>query len=327
MAIFYIDSSDFSTATAIYSNPALTTPAVDGYYQYCGLLRQVSGGVLQAAVPCDDIDVGCVLNCNQGDAGFAAVTTNLSGNNNGMYDFEVELSNTTGAVRVEMTVTLAQSSTAFIFQLGEDSYPNPVYGNRGSRSATNLNGATGGTLPIAQRYTYGSAGDSCNAVSTIVTSLKVFQYYNSAWNWTNIMNSEYITDGISIAASPGTMVLYIPKTSNDINLLRARIVEACPVGGYNSVARIYCPALLPGFSSTTVDTTSALACAKARTITIYQGHVNGTAAASFGLYDWVFADEYSTTLVADGYYALDYGTPKAWIRVQNGIVTLTGNCP
>jgi len=92
------------------------------------------------------------------------------------------------------------------------------------------------------------------------------------------------------------------------------------------VARIYCPSLLPGFSSTTVDTTSALACAKARTITIYQGYVNGTSGAAFGLYDWVFADEYSKTLVADGYYALDYGTPKAWIRVQNGIVTQTGTC-
>lgn len=326
MAIFYIDSSDFSTATAIYTNPALTSPAVDGYYQYCGIIRQISAGVLQPPVPCDDIAVGCVLNCNQQPAGYAAVTTNLSGNNNGMYEFEVELSNTTGAVRVEMIVSLAQSSTAFIFQLGEDSYPNPIYGNRGSRSATNLLGATGATLPIAHRYTYGAAGDSCNAVSTIITNLKLFQYYNSAWNWTNISNSEYITDGINIVADPGTMVLYIPKTSNDINLLRGRIVEACNVGGYNSSARIYCPALLPGFSSTTVDTTSALACAKARTITIYQGHVNGTPAASFGLYDWVFADEYSTTLVADGYYALDYGTPKAWIRVQNGIVTQIGGC-
>lgn len=326
MAIYYIDSSDFSTATAIYTNSALTSPAPDGYYQYCGIVRQVSATVLQPPISCDDIGVGCVLNCNQQPAGYAAVTTNLSGNNNGMYDFEVELSNTTGAIRVEMTVILAQSSTAFIFQLGEDSYPNPVYGNRGSRSATNLLGATGATLPIAQRYTYGTAGDSCNAVSTIVTGLKVFQYYNSAWNWTNITNSEYITDGINIVANPGTMVLYIPKTSNDISLLRARIVEACPVGGYNSVARVYCPALLPGFSSTTAYATSLTACGEARTITIYQGYVNGTSGAAFGLYDWVFADAYSTTLVADGYYALDYGTPKAWIRVQNGIVTQTGTC-
>lgn len=321
MAIYFIDSKNFSTATAVYTSSALTTKAADGFYQYCGVLRQQSGGLLLSALSCDDLSVGCVVPCE------TIVSTNLSGNNNGMYEFEVELSGATGAVRVEMSVTLAQSSTAFIFQLGEDAYPNPVYGNRGSRSAQNLLAAYGSATPIAERYTFGTAGNPCNAAATIVTNLKLFQYYNSAWNWTNNVNSEYITEATSIAADLGTMVLYIPKTSPDINLLRGRIVEACNTGGYNSSARVFCPDLLNGFTSTTMYATSVLACGAARDSVIYQGHVNGVAGASFGLYDWVFADEYSQNLVADGYYALNYGTPKAWIRVQNGIVTQIGTCP
>jgi len=320
MAIYYIDSETFSTATAVYTTSALTTKASDGYYQYCGILREQSGGILLPEVSCSDLSIGCIIPCD------TLVSTNLSGNNNGMYEFEVELSGTTGAVRVEMSVTLAQSSTAFIFQLGEDAYPNPTYGIRGRRSAQNLLAAYGSATPIAERYTFGTAGNPCNAAATIVTGLKLYQYYNSAWNWTNITNSEYITEAVNILADPGTMVLYIPKTSPDINLLRGRIVEACATGSYNSSARVFCPALLNSFTSTTVYSTSALACGAARNNVIYQGHVNGVAGASFGLYDWVFADEYSQNLVADGYYALDYGTPKVWIRVQNGIVTQIGTC-
>jgi hypothetical protein len=320
MAIYYIDSETFSTATAVYTTSALTTKASDGYYQYCGILRQQSGGILLPEVSCSDLSIGCIIPCD------TLVSTNLSGNNNGMYEFEVELSGTTGAVRVEMNVSLAQSSTAFIFQLGEDAYPNPTYGIRGRRSAQNLLAAYGSATPIVERYTFGAAGNPCNAAATIVTNLKLYQYYNSAWNWTNITNSEYITEAISIAADPGTMVLYIPKTSPDINLLRGRIVEACTTGSYNSSARVFCPALLNGFTSTTVYSTSVLACGASRDSVIYQGHVNGVAGASFGLYDWVFADGYSQNLVADGYYALDYGTPKVWIRVQNGIVTQIGTC-
>lgn len=320
MAIYYIDSLNFSTATAVYTTSALTTKAADGYYQYCGILRQQSSGFLLPEVSCNDLSVGCVVPCG------TLVSTNLSGNANGMYEFETELSSATGAVRVEMNVSLAQSSTAFIFQLGEDAYPNPTYGNRGYRSAQNLLAATGAAIPIAQRYTFGTAGNPCNANTTIITNIKLYQYYNSAWNWTSINNSEYITEAINIVADPGTMVLYIPKTSSDINLLRGRIVEACAVGGYASIARVFCPSLLNGFVSTTMYATSVLACAAARNNVIYQGHVNGVAGASFGLYDWVFADAYSQTLVADGYYALDYGVPKAWIRVQNGIVTQIGAC-
>jgi len=321
MAIYFIDSKNFSTATAVYTSSALTIKADDGFYQYCGVLRQQSGGLLLPALSCDELSIGCVVPCG------TTVSTALSGNNSGMYDFEVELSSATGAVRVEMNVSLAQSSTAFIFQLGEDAYPNPVYGVRGRRSAQNLLAAYGSATPIVERYTFGTAGNPCNAAATIVTNLKLFQYYNSGWSWTNNINSEYITEATSIAADPGTMVLYIPKTSPDINLLRGRIVEACNVGGYSSTATVFCPALLNGFTSTTMYASSGAACAASRNNVIYQGHVNGVAGASFGLYDWVFADEYSQNLVADGYYALDYGTPKAWIRVQNGIVTQIGTCP
>jgi hypothetical protein len=54
MPQFYIDSTDFSTATAIYSDALCTTPAQDGYYASCGVVRQQLNGTLLPYTECID---------------------------------------------------------------------------------------------------------------------------------------------------------------------------------------------------------------------------------------------------------------------------------
>lgn len=49
---YYIDTADFSTATAVWTNTTLTTKAPDGYYSFGGNYRQQFEGLLQAIESC-----------------------------------------------------------------------------------------------------------------------------------------------------------------------------------------------------------------------------------------------------------------------------------
>jgi hypothetical protein len=49
---YYIDTADFSTATAVWTDTALTTKAPDGYYSFGGNYRQQFEGLLTAIASC-----------------------------------------------------------------------------------------------------------------------------------------------------------------------------------------------------------------------------------------------------------------------------------
>lgn len=49
---FFLDTASLSTATAIYSNPTMTTLAPDGFYSDGTIVRQQSSGVLLPPVAC-----------------------------------------------------------------------------------------------------------------------------------------------------------------------------------------------------------------------------------------------------------------------------------
>ena len=50
---YYIDTDNFSTATAVWVNSGLTTKAPDGYYSFGGNYRQQFNGLLQAIQSCE----------------------------------------------------------------------------------------------------------------------------------------------------------------------------------------------------------------------------------------------------------------------------------
>ena len=60
---YYIDTSLFSTATAVWTDAALTTKAADGWYQdpteNSNIYRQQTGGTLGASANCQ-----CSVPCN-----------------------------------------------------------------------------------------------------------------------------------------------------------------------------------------------------------------------------------------------------------------------
>ena len=81
---YYIDTSLFSTATAVWSDSALTTKAPDGWYQAptetTVTYRQQTGGTLGTAANCE-----CPVACG----------SNISGSGNvGSYVIDIDMGNT-----------------------------------------------------------------------------------------------------------------------------------------------------------------------------------------------------------------------------------------
>jgi hypothetical protein len=63
---YYIDTADFSTATAVWTDTALTTKAPDGYYSFGGNYRQQFEGLLLSITSCSE-PVNCTLYSAQCD--------------------------------------------------------------------------------------------------------------------------------------------------------------------------------------------------------------------------------------------------------------------
>jgi hypothetical protein len=61
--LYYIDSSNFNTATSVYSDVALTIKAPDGYYSFSGVYRRQLFGDLKEVITCTGLPVAvdCVV--------------------------------------------------------------------------------------------------------------------------------------------------------------------------------------------------------------------------------------------------------------------------
>ena len=55
----YWSGTSFLTATAFFSDPALTSPSPDGFYAFGAFVREIANGILLPAVPCES----CVIPC------------------------------------------------------------------------------------------------------------------------------------------------------------------------------------------------------------------------------------------------------------------------
>lgn len=65
---YYIDTDNFATATAVWTNTGLTIKAPDGYYSFGGNYRRQFDGLLSSIVDCS-APVSCTLYNAQCDIG------------------------------------------------------------------------------------------------------------------------------------------------------------------------------------------------------------------------------------------------------------------
>jgi hypothetical protein len=87
LGTFCFDGVNFSSATSLYTDSTLSTLANDGYYGQGLIVRQQLNGVLLNAQPCS----ACLVPCGSG------LSASI-GNQNGVFDANIDLANDLGAV-------------------------------------------------------------------------------------------------------------------------------------------------------------------------------------------------------------------------------------
>ena len=80
---YYIDTTIFSTATAVWTEPTLTTKAPDGYYSFGGDYREQVSGLLTDLISCTNIECTSYTVATTSSSSQSYTYTNCDGTPNG----------------------------------------------------------------------------------------------------------------------------------------------------------------------------------------------------------------------------------------------------
>ena len=294
----YINSGSFITATAVFSDQALTTLAPDGFYSFGGYAREQVSGVLQQVTLCEA--------CNP-DCGSDLIHT--ISNEPGEYEYEVYLGDDIGAVRIE--VNTLGGAAGFSVNYSGTTYNTIDTRNLGVLETTSGNGVTyigdsstfttsGQTVP---NYSYG------NGVWTEGTPLTINPFAGG-----NLTNSVYHGGGIIV----------FPKLSTTANTATVKI--RAPFADSLASIRVSCSQILPSFDSSQAPETEANACDAEPSGLYYASVVTGlvipSGEAYVGMGDRVYNDPFGITPVSDGWFGLTVGA----MEVTDGIITDISDC-
>jgi hypothetical protein len=297
---FYLDAPSLSTATVIYSNAALTTVAANGYYSDGSIMRQQLAGVLLPPVICPSCSVSCGGTISANGA-------------QGVYYLNTNLGSPTGAVIVRFNPTSVPDGIKAV-------YNSIVYNGLSSPSFGWRQGTAGLSTYI------GATGSDCGIVAGSPYTFNEFQYNGTTFAPLGTTESVSIAAGQMqlTASAPGNCVMVIPKTLASPSILNLTLIGPC-TGAIFDIS-VSCPAALPSFASSTINASSALACADAVDQTYYVAYVNG-AAGVLGLYDLVFSDANGQSKLGAGYYKTTAAGANNWFQVDaNGVIVLFGSC-
>lgn len=300
MATYYIDTDNLSTATSIWTDSNLTVKAADGFYQKDGVYRQMSGGELLPSEICP----ACATPCG------GAISAS---GNQGIYYLNIDLGSDTGAVLVNFDpYSFPDGILASFNSVSYNGLSSPNFGW--------LQGTTG--LP-----TYiGSAPADCGTLANSPYTLDEFQYNGTTFAPLGTTTIVSVDAGqIQFTASgPGNSVIVIPKSVVSPSVLSLSFIGPC--SGTVFDIDVSCPAVLPSFTSSTVNVDSTAACAATIDQTYYVAYVNG-AAGVLGLYDLVFSDANGEFKLAAGFYKTTAAGTSEWIQVDNnGVIIAFGDC-
>lgn len=314
---YYINAATFNDATIIYTDATLTTEAPDGVYQFNGIHREFTSGVLGSIFFCDTCCAGCsstyMYPIPAAKDRYHQVCSNVG-----------ESTDTAIIVKFKFTGVPIGYPLGFSAEFDNASYQG-VVSNRF------------GWLP--NKY----VGDSTTLVSlegTYTLNGFAWQPLTSAFVSTSSVTEVVTAGDLSLTANnPDECYLLVPKTAS-AQTFNADVYHPIPPATFPSAGgcdiTIPCPATLPVFSGTVsaVNATAACALATASGLTnsYYLMRVNSVSGPP-RVFDRVFADSSgATAITAAGYYGIlnEYaGTTEtySWIRIDsNGIVQAAGSC-
>lgn len=308
---YYLNAPNLADATAVFTNSSMTICAPDGYYSVGGdIVRQQVGCVLLPYEECGTCGTPCGNNIS-------------ASGTQGLYQVNLDagsLPTSLGAVIVKFNPYDVPDGVKAIFN-------GSVYNKLSSPNFGYIAGAD-----ISGPTYVGSTSAICSILST-GGSVSLTKYIYNGTSFVNTGTSETVAIAtnqvVTKPSAVGVCVMVIPKVTASPNLINLFFYGVCPTGSFN--LSVSCPALLPSFSSTVVQSTepTSAVCSVPLNQTFYFAKVHTAVDTNVGLYDWVFSDPYGVNVLADGWYRINkLGAPNDTIRVQNGVVTtLYDKCP
>jgi hypothetical protein len=303
---YYLNAPSLGSATAVFSNAALTTLAADGFYSDGVISREQVSGVLLPQQTCPS----CATPCGE--------TINASGGQ-GIYLLDLETGTTVGDVG------------AVIVRFNPIGVPDGIRATLGANVYNKLTSPVDGLHQSSTvgNFTYvGQTSSDCGISGTTYPALAEFLYNGTIFVATGDTQSVTVAPGdVSLGASaPGNTMMVIPKLTASPSIINFEVVGPCSGTAWSmSVA---CPELLTGFSSSVMAISSSTACGLSETTTYYNASLANTP-GTVGLYDLVFADAYGATPLTAGYYRASGSITGGndWFQVSSaGVVIALGTC-
>jgi hypothetical protein len=330
---YYINAETFSDATAVFTNNSFTNLAADGTYQFGGVYRVQTNGVL-------GVPFTCISCCEPCGTSLAPRTYSMVANgwaadslNDRLHSMCTYLNSIRGgAIVIEFDFPSGVANSGF--PLGLEGVYNSV-------STTGVVSRRYGWLP--NRYV-GDSNEMSDAQLNNPILIGDGPYELTDVSWDSEASAFII--GTTTTNEPPFQLPPLPTLSTSLTVNNPEkcymIIPNLVAGAENVTAKVYsprpyhtgaagaldvtvnCPSALTGFEASNVSATRAGVCGlNPRTATLYNMPVNGTAGVP-RLFDRVFTTSNGTSLAASGFYALDDGN-GGWIHVDaNGVVVAKG---
>tara|TARA_R100000541_G_scaffold27447_1_gene36755 strand:+ start:5622 stop:6662 length:1041 start_codon:yes stop_codon:yes gene_type:complete len=340
LGIYYFNGTSFSTASAIYTNATLTTLAPDGFYSNAGIVRQQLNGILLNAQSCDSCAVAC------GDGVTASVN-----NQNGWFQAQVDLANSTGAVILRCFLggsipdgVLVTYNTGFHNRLTAKDNHNGVVlvdgtgatvdyagqNNQGTQLPTYVGNQNAG---LVGSYTTTPSGACSQGDKPQDYSFTSGAYVaQGTFQSVTVTNNQvgFATDASTIPSPVFTLVF--PKTGATPTL--AGILFAAPLCGTAFRWEVDCPTALPSFTASGATNGIPNCGADSQTLFFARNATGPTLPFTVdtnttpNVGNFVFTTSNGSTYLNDTatiqYYSLQ--ASSSYIGVRRGVVVSSGNC-
>ena len=305
---YYLNGPTLQTATLVYSDAALTTPAPDGWYSDGTIAREQTGfpnSVLGIVQSCP----ACTVPCGSG------ITTSSG---EGLYSVNVGIGTSVGC---------------FIIYFESGDIPDGVRAIYDGDYFNNLTSPTYGYLSsgVASNFTYiGKTSDDCGIAAALTgggySGLNQYNFNGTTFDLVGTSGSVTGDSGdvnLTVAA-PGYCTLYVPVLTPTTESVLFEVFGVCPSTSGN--IEIVCPTLLTGVP--TEPLSGGATCASVFTNTFYNVPNRGGTAGEPALHEFFVRDAYGTQRVAAGNYTINPPSGKKDIVVSaNGIITSITACP
>jgi hypothetical protein len=297
---YYLNAPSLGSATAVFTNAALTVCAPNGFYSDGFISRELVDCVLLPQQICPS----CTIPCDE-----SITADGLQG----IYYLNAQLGTATGAIIIRFNpINIPDGIRAIFNSVVYNGVSSPVYGW--------LQGTAGLATYI------GLQSADCGIVAGSPYTLDEFQYDGTNFAALGTDASVSILAGqIELTElAPGNTLMVIPKITASPSILNLEFIGPCSETEF--IISVDCPTALTAFSSSTVSATSELACEKDFLETYYVAHVNGSS-GTLGLYDLVFSDVNGQFKLGAGFYKTNDAGANNWYQVDaNGAIVLFGTC-